>query len=85
MDAPTVNRCAHCRKTRFFYPMPFAYSIMRFLHDRDFSQIRGRFAQERTRSTVHRVREKSRFLDEGRPPDRRRKPDDSRPARLLDG
>jgi len=51
--------------------MPFAYSIMRFLHDRDFSQIRGRFAQERTRSTVHRVREKSYFLDEGRPPDSR--------------
>ncbi|MCG0583160.1 hypothetical protein L6Q82_34805, partial [Burkholderia cenocepacia] len=63
--------CAHCRKTRFFYPMPFVYSIMRFLHDRDFSQIRGRFAQERPRSAVHRVREKSDGVDACRPPDRR--------------
>ncbi|NTZ05217.1 hypothetical protein FCJ60_05335 [Burkholderia metallica] len=51
--------------------MPFVYSIMRFLHDRDFSQNRSRFAQERPRSAVHRVREKSDWIDAGRPADSR--------------
>ncbi|RQU13875.1 hypothetical protein DF157_21580 [Burkholderia cenocepacia] len=51
--------------------MPFVYSIMRFLHDRDFSQIRGRFAQERPRSAVHRVREKPDRTGAGRPRDSR--------------
>ncbi|KFG96977.1 hypothetical protein GQ56_0111825 [Burkholderia paludis] len=56
---------------------------MRFLHDRDFSQICSRFAQERTRSVVHRVREKSSSGGAGRPPDRRRKLADSRPGAIL--
>jgi hypothetical protein len=51
--------------------MPFAYSIMRFLHDRDFSQICGRFAQERPRSAVHRVGEKSNGMCASRLPDSR--------------
>ncbi|MDW9226375.1 hypothetical protein C7S15_0928 [Burkholderia cepacia] len=76
-------------KNPFFYPMPFAYSIMRFLHDRDFSQIRGRFAQERPRSAVHRVLEKSCCAGAGRRPgkvpDRHRRPDVSRPGRTIDG
>ncbi|AOJ85851.1 hypothetical protein WS87_03785 [Burkholderia sp. MSMB0856] len=44
---------------------------MRFLHDRDFSQIHGRFAQERPRSVVHRVGEKSAGKYAERPPDKR--------------
>ncbi|MHA7234076.1 hypothetical protein ACX83E_09605, partial [Burkholderia pseudomallei] len=50
MESPTVEECAHCRKSEFRNPMPFAYSIMRFMHDRAFARKTGRSPCERPQS-----------------------------------